>query len=395
MLLDAFGCRWRLDVSGLGPDLGPRVEELWSRAAVADESEDGEDGCTAPVFVVTRGSHPGLVVIDGDEQDATDDEVPYAVSRALTFASIVRRTGECLMLHAAGVAAADGSTVALVAASGTGKTTAASRLGRRLGYVTDETVAVEDDLRVRAYPKPLSVVVDPTDPHGKSAHSPDELGLLTAPADLRLVATVVLERTDEVDAPVLEPFALVDAATLVLPQTSALPSLERPLDRLAEVLVAGHGPWRLRYREIEDCATIVAELAAGRTPGGLPEKVEWQWLAGSADPATAAARQQPPPVPPPPGVFVPDLVVELDTVVVRAPYDDALVSDGAVLVLQDALPTTLPGLAARAWLAATEPTSVARLVEDAEDGLGSHPEAERLVLGAVRSLVEGGLLRAR
>ena len=32
-----------------------------------------------------------------------DDELPYAVSRALTMASIRRRTGECLMLHAAGL----------------------------------------------------------------------------------------------------------------------------------------------------------------------------------------------------------------------------------------------------------------------------------------------------
>lgn len=386
MLLDAFGCRWRLDVSGLGPATAAHLEGLWSRLAVQPPSLGDEDASAAPVFAISRGSEPGMVVIDGAEQVVAEDDLPYAVSRALTFASIIRRTGQCLMLHAAGVATPDGATVALVAASGTGKTTAASRLGRRLGYVTDETVAVEDGLRVRAYPKPLSVVIDPSDPHGKSEHSPDELGLLPAPDDLRLVATVVLERTEEVEAPVLEPFALVDAATLVLPQTSALPSLDRPLARLAEVLVAGHGPWRLRYREIDDCAETVAELAGGSAPGGVPEPVEWEWVdgrgSGPDDPADPSA-------PPAPGTAV----VELDTVVVRARFGDALVSDGAVLVLQDSLPTTLPGLAARAWLAADAPTSVARLVEEAEEGLGSHPEAEHLVLGAVRSLVERGVLR--
>src|SRR5690242_4779685 len=109
------------------------------------------------------------------------------------------------MLHAAGLASDDGGTVALVAGSGTGKTTAGRLLGRSLGYVSDETIAVEHDLTVRPYAKPLSIVTDPTVPTGKHEESPDDLGLRPAAPVLRLAAVAVLERRDDVGGPVLEP----------------------------------------------------------------------------------------------------------------------------------------------------------------------------------------------
>ena len=58
-----------------------------------------------------------------------------------------------------------------MAASGTGKTTAARTLGRHLGYLTDETVSVGPDLDVLPYQKPLSVVVDPDVPFRKRQHA--------------------------------------------------------------------------------------------------------------------------------------------------------------------------------------------------------------------------------
>ncbi len=145
----------------------------------------------------------GGVEVDGTTHPTSDTDVPYRVSRQLTNASILRRSGQCVMLHAAGVASDDGGTVALVAASGTGKTTAARVLGRRLGYVSDETVAVEHDLTVRAYPKPLSIVVDPASPWVKHERSPDDLALRRPPHSLRLSAVVVLERSDDAVAPSL------------------------------------------------------------------------------------------------------------------------------------------------------------------------------------------------
>ena len=54
-------------------------------------------------------------------------------------------------LHAAGLTDDRGRVLALVAASGTGKTTAARILGRHLGYLSDETISVGAELEVLPY----------------------------------------------------------------------------------------------------------------------------------------------------------------------------------------------------------------------------------------------------
>ena len=75
-----------------------------------------------------------------------------------------------------------GATVLLVGASGAGKTTSAQILGRRLGYLSDETAGLRPDLSVVAYPKPLSVRRDQAAP--KEQVAPDALGLLRATGGL-------------------------------------------------------------------------------------------------------------------------------------------------------------------------------------------------------------------
>ncbi len=373
MLVDAFGCRWTFDVRGLGDGLADEVEHLWQRARTADSGVSGEG---PPAFTARRDGDGG-VEVHGARYRVPDDDVPYAVSRAVTMASIGRRTGDCLMLHAAGLAASDGATVALVAASGTGKTTAATVLGRTLGYVTDETVAIEHDLRVRSYPKPLSVVVDPARPFAKHERSPDDLGLVPAPADLHLAATVVIERDPDLAEPVLEPIGLVEAATLALPQTSAIATLDRPLDRLARALTRGHGPWRLRYAEVADCVDIVAALAAGDAPEGGPDPVVWEWLDGRG-----GAHPEP----------TPDAEPTTTSVIRRTAFDDALVSEGTVLLLRDRVPTSLPGLAALLWQRSAAQVTVPELVAAATEVLGHHPDAEGLVLDTVRVLRDAGVV---
>lgn len=379
-VIDAFGARWTLDVSGLEPALGAELLRLWVRARV--EVDPAAPPGDAPPFVVRR-TDDGAVEVDGVRLRATDDDIPYAVSRGVTMASIHRRSGQCLMLHAAGLATVDGRTVALVAASGTGKTTASRVLGRSLGYVSDETVCVEHDLSVLAYPKPLSVVIDPDAPHGKHESSPDELGLGRAVADLSLSATVVLHRSSDVTTPVLEAISLIEAMGEVLPQTSALPSLDRPLDRLATALTTGHGPWRLTYRDIGDCVEIVSDLAHHRFPGGRPHEVRWTWVEGG----TASD-----PIPAP--VQIPASDVGEATSWVRAPFRDAVVCDGSALVMLDRVPVTLPGMAAVVWLAAAEPATLEDLVAATTVALGPHPDAQALVGATVASLVERGILLA-
>lgn len=377
-VIDAFGAPWAFDVSGLEPGLRDELLRLWDRARVdVDTVAAGDE---PPPFVVRRVDD-ATVEVHGSPHRVVDADVPYAVSRGLTLASILRRSGDCLMLHAAGVATPEGGTVALVAASGTGKTTASRVLGSVLGYVSDETVSVEHDLTVRAYPKPLSVVTDPGSPHGKHERSPDELGLVAAPQRLTLAATVVLRRSPGVSTPALEAIPLVESMGEVLPQTSALPSLDRPLDRLATALTTGHGPWRLTYRDIGDCVDLLADLAHGRFPDGPPHEVTWTWVDGTAS------------APP----SVPEAVARPDgtgrRAWTRAPFRDAVVSDGAALVMLDRVPVTLPDMAATVWLAAAEPATLVDLVEAATATHGPHPDALALVEATVESLVDRGVLR--
>ena len=64
----------------------------------------------------------------------TFEGLAEAVTSEVTVAAILESAGELTMLHACGVADEEGLVVALVAKSGTGKTTASSQLARTFGY---------------------------------------------------------------------------------------------------------------------------------------------------------------------------------------------------------------------------------------------------------------------
>lgn len=372
--IDAFGARWRLDVQGLGAPLDARMRELWSRATPASDSQGSGD---VHDFVVTRDGES--VLIDGAPYRVRDDAVPYAVSRALTVASIGRRSGGCLLLHAAGIAATDGTTLALVAPSGTGKTTAARMLGRFFGYVTDETVAIEHDLTVRAYPKPLSVVVDPRSPHDKIESAPDELGLGRAPDRLRLGGVVVLERDPTADEPTLTEIGLVEAAVAVIPQSSAWLRMVEPMTALAASLCAGGGPWLLKYREIADCRALLEGLVR---PEGVPARMRWEWEPGPCldDGVEARHSSAGGALAPWPGTGR----------VRRTPHRFALHSEGSTLVVVGTVPLGLPGMASTVWRAAAEPSDLDTLTAAAVSVHGTHQDAADVVVGTVRSLVASG-----
>lgn len=372
--VDAFGARWRLDVQGLGAPLDVRMRQLWSRASPALDAPGGED---VRDFVVTRAGES--VLIDGAPYRVHDDAVPYAVSRALTVASIGRRSGGCLLLHAAGIAADDGTTIALVAPSGTGKTTAARRLGRWFGYVSDETVAIEHDLTVRPYPKPLSVVVDPQSPHEKIESSPDELGLVRAPDRLRLGGVVVLERDPTAVEPTLTEIGLVEAAVAVIPQSSAWLRMAEPVTALAASLCARGGPWRLKYRDIEDCRTLLEGLVR---PGDVPARMEWQWEAGPCAHEGTEAR--------PSGTRGDVTTWTATGRVRRTPHRFALHSEGSTLLVVGMVPLGLPGMASTVWRAAVEPMDVTTLTAAAVAVHGDHPRAAGIVVETVRSLLAIG-----
>ena len=303
------------------------------------------------------------------------------LTTAITVAAITARKHDLLMLHAGAVAdPVTGAVVAFIGRSGAGKTTAIIALARHFGYVTDETTAIQDDLVVVPYPKPLSVI-NPGPDHHKDQLSPDDLGLLDLPAlPLKIVALLVLDRSDDhpADAPaVLEPVELADVVPELVAQISFLSARERPLQRLQDLVHACGGLQRVSYREASSLHVVVRALfdspevasrLATDTVIGAPRSEQ----ATSAPIGSVAD--------------VPHYQC--------SPVNDAIGQDGRVIVLQGNRVQVLDGIAPALWSAAARPRSLDDLVAAvlAVHGAPVGGGATGLVRAAADELVEGGIL---
>ena len=388
LVIEVFGVRWSVTFHGLDPELEASLRRLWHRARISDlDGATPESGpevkdlriMSADLHEQEPVSDLETIVIGDDKEDA-----PYTISRAITTRSISRRRGEALMLHGVGVSAPDGRTVALVAPSGTGKTTAAKALGRHLGYVSDETVIVEPSGRIRPYAKPLSIITDTTRAHVKHEHSPDDLGLLHATPDESLVlgAMVILRREKDLPGPELSSEPLIDAILETIPETSSLPTLEHPLDRLCWALTRSGGPFKLRYPEIEDCIDLVVGLTRA-DPDRDADAPTWQHIPGEQrEPAAVqdtATGHDP-------------TTVEWGALLVRTRWDDAILAEGEAILLRDLVPVRLSPVGTLLWHGADTPTSIADLHDQVVDRIGPHPRAHALVLEAAQLLVDAKIL---
>jgi GTPase SAR1 family protein len=266
------------------------------------------------------------------------------------------------MLHAAGLGTVDGRVHVLVGTSGAGKTTAAGRLCADLfGYVTDELVAIAPDGSVTAYPKPLSVV-EPSLGHAKGQYGPDQLGLLPTPEALRSGAFVLLERHPDATLPELRELPLAEALLALLPHTSSIMYLPRPLQVLCRLLVDG-GAYRLTYAEIDAAGPLLASL------GAPSDKAEWQ------------------------GEPIPQATPLLwDGLYRRAPLIDAVRVGEEIVALGDGAPVRIMGIGISVWEATESAARLQDLVDTAVAAHGSHPDAQQLVEDATRLLVDAGLL---
>lgn len=365
--VEVMGLRWRLVLDVIwedNPGLATRLIALWERARV-------EPGGGEREFVVVRGDQQVPQDENGTAcgvrlQDA--DAFPYAFSRAMTLASISARRGTALSLHAAGLTLGK-ETAVLVGSSGSGKSTAVRTLGRSFGYLSDETVTIEPDLRVSPYPKPISLK-SPERSWDKDEHSPEELGLRRCDDDPRVGALVLLRRADDVTEPTMTPIGLIDGMLAVLPESSGIHRLEQPLHWLARAMISNGGPYELSYREITSCAGLVERVLHGADPETNP--VKWVGHPPSDCSASVAAGE----------------VAQVR----RAPWTDAIECDGEVLVLLDRRPCRLSGVGALVWLTAAEPTTVDRLVDQAIAEFGSHPSALEVVEAVLVDMAEIGLL---
>lgn len=340
--IDVLGVRLRLE-SGDGAD---QVAHDW--AWCRSEPPDGE--------VVAVAGHSAR-----------------ALETAVTKEAISQAVGRLHLWHAAGVASADGRVLILVAPSGTGKSTAAVHLSRSgWGYVTDETVGVTLDGRVLPYPKPVAIVSSVPDgpPLAGVKHimSPDDLGLGRPPKALVVGRIVVLDRSETASSPTLSRMPLLEGLEAVIAQSSGLVELPEPLLSTCRIIRRAGGVYRLSYADISTATDLLDELLLRD-----PEPPQ-QWIHRAAD------------------VNDNDSGVPNADVVARAPWLDAIRSDGDWLVLVGSVALRLRGLGATIWEALDHVRTEAELVTLVRRAHGSHPDAAALVGRAVEDMAAAGVV---
>ena len=363
----------RLELAAVDTEVERAVRGAWSR-------------CLAPEPIV----HPVITVRFPDAGHRSPGELLSEISTRVTLEAIIRWRGHRLLFHAAGLADPDtGRTSILVAASGTGKTTAARTLGTSLAYLGDETMCVDpEDLGVAAYPKPLSVPL--RNGHPKRQVSPDEVGLLPQSRPARLHHVLLLDR-DPHGPPgeVGPPLPLSEALSRLAPNISALPSLPAPLSTLIDVLRRVGGARLVRYRDIRTVRTLLTTLTASPAVPCADRSPLRSWRAPAPADAPDARDVAPPPsgdddAAPPPRVRCAPWVEAVEN-----PEDP----EQLIILLAERL-VVVGGLAPAVWHACREQgeRELGELVTAVVAAHGENPRATSVVARRVRDLVAAGVL---
>ena len=295
------------------------------------------------------------------EPGANSAQALSDLSTRVTLAALDALRGTRLLLHAAGVAAPDGRVLALVGPSGRGKTTAVRHLGTRFGYVSDESVAVDEALTVWPYRKPLSVIVEGKP--FKEQIAPSDLGLLPLPdAPLRLAGITLLDRDPETDEPGVRRVDLIDAICEMTPQISYLAELPSPLQYVARIVGGVGGITRLVYRDAADLPPVVSDMFAAAPPvaqawEAAPDAVE-------SGPWRSTAVQ------------------------------DAILVEGRACILRDGVVTALDHRGCLVWTLCREGATTGEITDAAVDLFGE-PEAgdaRRMIEHTIDDLIAHGFL---
>lgn len=263
--ISAFDVPVSVHISGSGVDaLADHLRRAWDWCEVTEGTAEGTVPVDGAVVRAVLDADPTVVRTaqeEGAVAGTTLLEVGGGLVPAVTTAALAAAAGDLLLLHAAAVAdLATGATVVLAGVSGSGKSTASRLLGQTFGYLTDETVALDAELGLHPYPKPLSLF-PPGRRWGKEQHSPASLGLQRAPETLHLAGVLLLQRAEDGPAsPELIPIPVVDAVVMLGEHTSYLSALDHPLHRLADL--ARTGTYAVRYRSAEDLVPVVRDLMA-------------------------------------------------------------------------------------------------------------------------------------
>lgn len=144
------------------PELAGFLDEAYTPMAAATSRDDAasSDGSPAELYSVLAPTSDGPGAVFRQDELIGWSEAPSRVLAYLVWAinrQVIERTDHLLLLHAAG-ASTDDATVILPAPMESGKTTLVAGLSSRgLSYLSDEAIAVAEDLSVQGYPKPLSI----------------------------------------------------------------------------------------------------------------------------------------------------------------------------------------------------------------------------------------------
>ncbi|WP_426623001.1 PqqD family peptide modification chaperone [Leifsonia sp. McL0607] len=355
--VEALDVGLRVEVAGMSRTDFRRLCAQWRRVA-----GHGTPSATISAVLGERVAGANISGLDFDE-------ISVALRQTINRRAIESRRKELLMLHAAGLADPEtGDVIALIGPSGAGKTTVASTLGTVLGYVSDETVAVDAAGRVHPFPKPLAIKQRHT--LRKRIAGPDALGLMEVHTPLRLTRLALLDRREERVAPTVTTRGLEEVADLLIEQTSYFASLPRALQRLDALVRVSGGVHVIRYHHAADLVEPVSELL--RRPAVHLSPVEVADVSGSAaDSGTLL-----------PGSYG------------RAEIDDWIEVGGEVLVLSDGRISRLSQLGSLLWMALRTPLPVEELVARAEAAFGPAPDdAARITVHMLDDLTAAGLVR--
>jgi hypothetical protein len=363
-----FAVRWGREVP---LEHQESMSSAWARCASTEEP------LIPPLPVEPTDAQPfsASVTYESPNQDAgtfrleaaSFEELAENLTSRLTLAAILANAGVLTMLHACGVAdPATGAVVALVAKSGTGKTTAACELARTYGYVTDETVAISPDGSVVPYPKPLSVKQGLG--KAKDQVGPDELKLLPAPAKPFIQSIVLLNRVESAHpiAPELERVPLADALLALIPDSSSQAELAEPLQSLCRLIDTVGGVWQVTYSE-------AGGLPAALEPLFQPQpKAEPEWEAGPTDEVQSG--------------LIPDGWVR------RTAAKDAVSIGGDLLVMLDNEIIRLSGIGPAIWAASASPVPLVQLAEEVGRVHGTPEGYRHAVAAATAQLIQKSVL---
>lgn len=215
------------------------------------------EGCSPDPAYKPRYAVPPLTYT-GPLPDGSDS-VAVDLSSEITRTVIDHADPTWVLLHAAGLAhPVTGDAAAFVAPSGTGKSTLARTWGRSYRYLSDETVGIDPEGVVHGFPRPIVLRVGGEGTKRTLAPA-DHVRVGSGPAYLR--AVVLLSRTAEGPAePELTPVPVLAAIMELVPQTSYLTRIPRPLHRMADLLESVGGALRLSYRDVDSLGPALAEV---------------------------------------------------------------------------------------------------------------------------------------